>query len=275
MKNITHILFVSVFVLVAAFVVGPHETQAACYVDDHGQYCTSGSYSYSYNMQNTGGYYNRAENYSEVARLQALIRQLNTLLAQLERIQDGQQGGRVLGWNTSREGDVDVVTRSAIDVENDEATLRGELDWNGEDEATVYFEYGKSVGSLNKETFYRVLDEDDDDEDFEMTITNLKDDTRYYYRAVAEDEDGDDMEAADQATCEAAGGEWEVETNIGTVSGNIFTLEAGADAHCDCDDDCDWDAVEAAEDEESCEAIDNAYWVPAECFELVFTSDGS
>ena len=90
-----------------------------------------------------------------------------------------------------------------------------------------------------------------------------------------EDEDGDDMEAADQATCEAAGGEWEVETNIGTVSGNIFTLEAGADAHCDCDDECDWDAVEAAEDEESWEAIDNAYWVPAECFELVFTSDGS
>lgn len=176
-------------------ITAPQNAQAACYYDGNHQYCTTGTYSYdydhSYNYEPTA-YRNYGQYRSQVAQLQARIEQLKALIAQLERMeQQRYYGGYVLGWNTSGVGDVDVTTRSVTGVEDDEARLRGEIDWNGEDKATVYFEYGRSPSDLDEETIYRVLDEDDDDEDFNQIITGLRDDTRYYYRAVAEDEDGD------------------------------------------------------------------------------------
>ena len=195
MKYITTMFMVSMFALLGAVVVLPQTAAAACYYDDGVQYCTTGSVSWSNSSTGTYGSQNRMYNHgyyvSQAAQLRAYIRQLERLVAQLERLENEQRpAGYVLGYNTSRDGALDVVTRSATDVEDDEARLRGEIDWNGEDEATVYFEYGRSSLRLTEETTMRVLDEDDDDEDFSAIITNLRDDTRYYYRAVAEDEDG-------------------------------------------------------------------------------------
>lgn len=86
---------------------------------------------------------------------------------------------------------VDVVTRSAVDIENNEATLRGRVDLNNQDEAEVYFEYGRTRTNLNEETRTLRIDDNDDD-DFDITATGLRSDTVYYFRAVAEDEDGDE-----------------------------------------------------------------------------------
>ena len=92
---------------------------------------------------------------------------------------------------------------------------------------------------------------------------------------ICEDEDGHDIDAEDEADCEANGGEWEVDTHDVEVDGNTLIIEIYDDAQCDCDDyDCDWEAIDAADDEESCEAIENAYWENAECIELVFTGTG-
>jgi len=109
------------------------------------------------------------------------------MLEQLKQLQNFQGN-----FNTGGNGnsDVDVVTRSAQNIEDEEATLRGEVDFNNEDEATVYFQYGRSSSNLNEETVQKVLDEDDDDEKFTQKLTDLRDDTKYYYRAVAEDEKG-------------------------------------------------------------------------------------
>ncbi len=115
--------------------------------------------------------------------LQQYIRQLEALLRQLQALQ--HNGG---GFGDS---DVDVVTKSATDIDDEEATLRGEVDFNGEDEATVYFRWGSAASSLSKETTHVVLDEEDDRAAFEATITDLDEDKTYYFRAVAEDENGD------------------------------------------------------------------------------------
>jgi hypothetical protein len=84
--------------------------------------------------------------------------------------------------------EVDVETRSATNIEGEEAELRGTIDFNGSDEATVWFQYGLSSTSLTETTSSWSLDEDDDDEDFERTLRNLRERTRYYYRAAAADE---------------------------------------------------------------------------------------
>ncbi len=123
-------------------------------------------------------------NMYSVSYLQEYIRQLQALLEQLQRM---QQYNYDYTYSNSA---VDVTTRSATNVEDDRATLRGEVDFNNEDEVTVYFRWGTSASNLRYETTNIVLDEDDDETDFSATITGLNDDTTYYYRAVAEDEDG-------------------------------------------------------------------------------------
>lgn len=114
-----------------------------------------------------------------------LERYIEQLMALLERLKEQQ------GNYTSNDSDVDVITRSAVNIETDEADLRGELDLNSEDEAEVYFEYGTSRYDLDETSSKRTLD-DNDDEDFTINIDGLDENTLYYFRAVAEDENGDE-----------------------------------------------------------------------------------
>lgn len=140
---------------------------------------------YQFQFQNQNQY-----QYAPVGNIQYLqnyILQLQALIRQLEQLQAGS------GWYPSTPSGVsavDVRTNSATDVRDDRATLRGEVDFNNQDEATVYFQWGTTAASLRTETPQVVLDEDDDNEDFSVTITDLDDNRAYYYRAVAEDERG-------------------------------------------------------------------------------------
>lgn len=139
----------------------------------------NGNYNYSYTST------------SQQATIQAYIRQIEALLVQLRALQDRNyydQGN----YGTS---EVSVTTRSADSIEDDAATLRGVVDFNDSDEATVYFRWGVSAGNLNEETAQIVLD-DSDDEDFEARIDDLDEDRTYYFRAIAEDEDGRRVQGA-------------------------------------------------------------------------------
>lgn len=117
---------------------------------------------------------------------QGYIAQLEQLLAQLRALQNQTVDYRY----SDRDSDVEVTTRSASDVDEDTARLRGEVDFGRSDEATVYFEWGERRNDLDERTVRVVLD-DNDDEDFSRRITRLDEDEVYYYRAVAIDEDGE------------------------------------------------------------------------------------
>jgi len=88
------------------------------------------------------------------------------------------------------DAEVEVVTLSAQDVDEDSAVLRGEVDLNDSDYAYVWFEYGESKYDLDEETTHEKVD-DSDDEEFEEKIDDLDEGERYYYRAIAKDEDGE------------------------------------------------------------------------------------
>jgi len=132
---------------------------------------------------------------TDIAVLEAYIAELQTLLIELRRLEALQttpsptvRGITYTQSNTDSE--VAVYTHGTLEVTDDAATLKGKVDFNRSDEATVWFEYGSSRSSLNKQTIAVVLDEDDDNERFSARIGRLDDDETYYYRAVAEDEDG-------------------------------------------------------------------------------------
>lgn len=171
-----------VLVVLPALVLGatclaPHTASATCsyngFINSDGR-CASLTYTrpyiqpfayplYSYNSYSIQQY---------IAYLQNLILQLQTQT------------------NVSIQSSVDVVTLSAVNIEDDRATLRGRVDLNNEDKAEVYFQYGKSRTNLDRESNDRTIDEEDDD-DFKIEVKDLNDDTVYYFRAVAIDDDGD------------------------------------------------------------------------------------
>lgn len=192
MKKIVNFTLILTFMLSATMFM-PHSAEAACsypgYINSQGVCVNAYTNAYRYT------YGSRTSNELQIEMLQRQIEQLLAMIARIEsmqeRLRDYDDDDDYYYYNGR--GDVDVTTRSATDISDDEATLRGEIDWNGEDEATVYFEYGRSTYDLGDETTHVVLDEDDDDEDFEAIITDLQEDTKYYYRAVAEDENGDEQ----------------------------------------------------------------------------------
>jgi hypothetical protein len=174
--------FIVSMLMVSMTAITTPQAEAACsyngYTNSSGK-CSNSYTNYRYSTNNTF-------QYNQIAGLEAQILQL---LAMLEKLQNLQ--AQVGYTNTGGNSDVDIITRSARDISDEEATFRGEIDFNNEDEATVYFQYGKSSTNLRYDTTHFVLDEDDDNETFEHTITGLDEDTRYYYRAVGEDENDD------------------------------------------------------------------------------------
>lgn len=136
-------------------------------------------YSYQRPFLQFRNYYNNnlnngLDNY--IAYLLELIKQLEALRAD--------------GYYNRNDGGFDITTRTAVDVDETEATLRGRMDFGDEDELTVWFEYGSARTNLNQDSTKETYD-DSDNENFEIDIADLDDNRRYYFRAVAEDEDGD------------------------------------------------------------------------------------
>lgn len=110
--------------------------------------------------------------------LQLLI-QLHALLRQMDRLQDQSYLG----------SEVQVATRSAIDIEENEAVLRGwVVDFNDSDYADVWFELDTDRSDLDQKTNTERIMSDEDNE-FEKRVTGLKEDTTYYFRAVGEDDE--------------------------------------------------------------------------------------
>ncbi len=190
MKYITYTLTALIFAVSIGAFAAPQQAQAACnyngYYNSRGQ-CVYSYTSNTYRQRTMDRQITMLEDRAEY--IESLLQRIYALLDELREERDSDDP-----WDPPYDGrsDVDVVTRSATNIEEDEATLRGEVDFNNEDEATVYFEYGKSSSNLKYDTTHLVLDEDDDDEDYQQIITDLDEDTKYYFRAVAEDENGDE-----------------------------------------------------------------------------------
>jgi len=103
-----------------------------------------------------------------------------------------QSGISIDSNNNSSSDDAEVETLSAVDVEDDEAELRGEVQEG--DNVRVWFAISRTdttpscSSSSQRESVSGRYDEGDD---FDEVVTNLRDDTRYYYRACAQDDDRD------------------------------------------------------------------------------------
>lgn len=149
----------------------------------------------------------------QIIYLLGMIAQLQELL-DLMKEREAESG--VVSGGGGR-ADVDVDTLSARDIEDDEAELRGEIDFNGEKEARVWFEYGEDDDDLDERTTKRrVTDFRGDELTFTETVDDLDEDERYYFRAVAEDENGDRTYGSirsfttDEDSSSSSGGDFEL-----------------------------------------------------------------
>ncbi|NTV22638.1 MAG: DUF11 domain-containing protein [Candidatus Yonathbacteria bacterium] len=82
----------------------------------------------------------------------------------------------------------EVTTKSATNIDEDSATLRCDVDPNG-DTTDVWFEWGTSSSSLSKSTSQRSYSSSTT---AEQALSGLSDDTTYYYRCVGRNDAGSD-----------------------------------------------------------------------------------
>ncbi len=171
-RNTGLFLAISVLVFSALFVTAPR-AEAAC--SPQGLISSQGKCGKS--IKDIDAYE------TKLSALLSYIEQLQDLLDRLRELRDAKDDG-------NEDDDFEVVTRSAVDVDEDRATLRGEVEFGESETADVWFEYGTDSDDLDEETDKDELS-DDEDEVFEFELEELEADTRYYYRAVAESDDGD------------------------------------------------------------------------------------
>lgn len=131
-----------------------------------------------------------------------LIAQIQQLLAEIARLDNRQfyyyqptysyqyqyRPGQVLGASNSTTR-VEVETLKAIDVEDDEAAVYGNVDLNGQAYATVWFEYGEDDDDLDEQSRSGRIDRNDRST-FRADLEDLDEDEKYYYRAVARGANG-------------------------------------------------------------------------------------
>jgi phosphodiesterase/alkaline phosphatase D-like protein len=113
--------------------------------------------------------------------------------------QDGNYDhGSILSFKTddyyNPSDDLEVNTRSATNIKEDEATLRGVITEEGAGDVRVWFEYDTDRDEVEDGDgrTVNVSGRYDDGDYFDIEIDDLRDDTKYYYRACGEDDDGDE-----------------------------------------------------------------------------------
>ena len=90
---------------------------------------------------------------------------------------------------TDNQNDPSVETLTPTNIDQDSATLRGNLLDDGNDSNDVYFEWGTSSGNLSRTLNVGTRSNTGT---FSKTLSGLSDNTRYYYRACAENSSGTD-----------------------------------------------------------------------------------
>jgi len=203
MKKIT----IGGFMLAALFVVLPQSADAACFYpnfEDRNSRCVAPDYNsgrtnnYLYQTPTPNIGHISPAYYGNTYQSQlTYINELQQLLARLQELR-AQQNAYVYtytypqtytSYNSSNNSRLSVSTERATDIDEDSAELNGEIDFNREDEAEVWFQWGESRNDLDEDTRREDIDEDDD-ENFSARIDDLDEDETYYFRAVARDEDG-------------------------------------------------------------------------------------
>lgn len=122
----------------------------------------------------------------ELAELYALLAQLQAQLAAL------QSGGGVTGAPVPTDrADVNITTGTASREDNNAVELSGEIDFDGESRAKVWFEYGTTYALSYSTVSLSLSRSGSDERDFEIVADDIDTNKTYYYRAVAEDADGD------------------------------------------------------------------------------------
>lgn len=114
------------------------------------------------------------------------------------------------GSNNNNDEEPDVETVSAIDIDENSARLRGDVDMNDFDNGRVFFVWGEDedeIEDTEREDRFNDIDEDGDDIQtqsvqtnfngngtFSLNVFNLDDDTNHYFRICVEytDDDNDD-----------------------------------------------------------------------------------
>ena len=95
--------------------------------------------------------------------------------------------GNLTTTSDSSGSNLEVETDRATNIQEDEATLNADLEWEGASRGYAWFEYGEEEDDLDQETSRKSVDDDDDD--FRIVVDDLDEDERYYFRAVVEDRD--------------------------------------------------------------------------------------
>lgn len=175
-------IFLAIFAMLMTFTLANFVPQAEAACSYNGLLHSNGQCAKSYKNNNFNNIrFERPEvDDNRIAYLQAYIERLLALLEQLEN--DGDID--------NDDASVDVITLAETEIETDEALLRGEIDFNNQDTAIVYFEYSRDRNDLDRETTHISID-DEDETVFTRRLTNLSDNSVYYFRAVAQDDNGD------------------------------------------------------------------------------------
>lgn len=104
--------------------------------------------------------------------------------------------GNIESFRTDDEGgsngdDPRVTTLSATGIDNASATLRCEVDPNGED-TDAWFEWGTSSSNLNRRTSTQDVGSGDDTVNISSRLSGLVANTTYFYRCSADNDEGSD-----------------------------------------------------------------------------------
>jgi hypothetical protein len=91
-------------------------------------------------------------------------------------------------------GEPNTTTLSATNIDTDSATLRGEVDPNGDNIDDVWFEYGTNENNLNRTVHVTNYDDNESQDTFSFSksISNLNENEEYFFRACTENSHGDD-----------------------------------------------------------------------------------
>lgn len=166
---------------------------------------------------------------------------------------DGSNNGNSNYYNNNDNDDEpDVDTKSARDIQDDSAELRGEVDMNDFDNGIVFFVYGQDEDKIEDvegdyDEYDDVNDDEEDDEfevvrvdsdldgddEYEEEVNNLEEDEEYFFIICVEYEDDDNDETLECGDVE----DFDTDDNNDNNDDNDEEPEVETDSADDIDDD--------------------------------------